>query len=75
MLSSIPVSRSVVQEILSPGWVGIIDTVPLPSGAFRARLMVVGLWEVLLGEVNRQLEAKHIIMTGRSHQYHRYHSG
>ena len=32
-------------------------------GRFRARLMALGLWEVLLGEVNRQLEAKHIIMT------------
>ena len=32
-------------------------------GRFRARLMELGLWEVLLGEVNRQLEAKHIIMT------------
>ena len=32
-------------------------------GRFWARLMELGLWEVLLGEVNRQLEAKHIIMT------------
>ena len=32
-------------------------------GRFRARLMELGLWEVLLGEVNRQLEAKRIIMT------------
>ena len=32
-------------------------------GRFRARLMEHGLWEALLGEVNRQLEAKQIIMT------------
>jgi IS5 family transposase len=32
-------------------------------GRFLARLMELGLWEVLMGEVNRQLEAKHIIMT------------
>jgi IS5 family transposase len=32
-------------------------------GRFRARLVEHDLWEVLLGEVNRQLEAKHIIMT------------
>ena len=32
-------------------------------GHFRSRLMELGLWEVLLGEVNPQLEAKHIIMT------------
>jgi IS5 family transposase len=33
------------------------------TGRFRARLMEHGLWEALLGEVNRQLEAKLIIMT------------
>ena len=32
-------------------------------GRFRAKLDEHDLWEVLLGEVNRQLEAKHIIMT------------
>ena len=32
-------------------------------GRFRAKLVEHNLWEVLLGEVNRQLEAKHIIMT------------
>ena len=32
-------------------------------GRFWARLMEGGLWEVLLGEVNRQLEPKHIIIT------------
>ena len=32
-------------------------------GRFRARLMEHGLWEILLGEVNHQLEAKQIIMT------------
>ena len=32
-------------------------------GRFRAKLVEHDLWEVLLGEVNRQLEAKHIIMT------------
>lgn len=32
-------------------------------GRFRAKLIEHDLWEVLLGEVNRQLEAKHIIMT------------
>jgi len=32
-------------------------------GRFRAKLVVHDLWEFLLGEVNRQLEAKHIIMT------------
>ena len=32
-------------------------------GRFRARLVEHDLWEILLGEVNRQLEAKHIIMT------------
>jgi len=32
-------------------------------GRFRARLVEHDLWEVLLGDVNRQLEAKHIIMT------------
>ncbi|MFT7493707.1 MAG: IS5 family transposase [Alteromonas macleodii] len=32
-------------------------------GRFRGRLMELGLWKILLGEVNHQLEAKHIIMT------------
>jgi len=32
-------------------------------GRFRQELVGHDLWEVLLGEVNRQLEAKHIIMT------------
>lgn len=32
-------------------------------GRFRAKLVEHDLWEALLGEVNRQLEAKHIIMT------------
>ena len=32
-------------------------------GRFRAKLIEHDLWEVLLGEVNRQLEAKYIIMT------------
>ena len=32
-------------------------------GRFWTRLMELGLWEVLLGEVNRQLEEKHIIMS------------
>lgn len=32
-------------------------------GRFRAKLVEHDLWEVLLGEVNRQLEAKHIIIT------------
>jgi len=32
-------------------------------GRFRAKLIEHDLWEVLLGEVNRQLEAKRIIMT------------
>ena len=32
-------------------------------GRFRARLVEHNLWEVLLGEVNHQLEQKHIIMT------------
>ena len=32
-------------------------------GRFRAQLVEHDLWEVLLGEVNRQLEAKRIIMT------------
>jgi len=32
-------------------------------GRFRAKLVEYDLWEVLLGEVNRQLEAKRIIMT------------
>lgn len=32
-------------------------------GRFRQKLVEHDLWEVLLGEVNHQLEAKHIIMT------------
>jgi len=32
-------------------------------GRFRAKLVEHDLWELLLGEVNRQLEAKHIIVT------------
>lgn len=32
-------------------------------GRFRTELVRHDLWEVLLGEVNRQLEAQHIIMT------------
>jgi IS5 family transposase len=32
-------------------------------GRFRQQLVEHGLWDILLGEVNRQLEAKHIIMT------------
>ena len=32
-------------------------------GRFRQKLVEHDLWEILLGEVNRQLEAKHIIMT------------
>jgi len=32
-------------------------------GRFREKLVGHDLWEVLLGEVNHQLEAKHIIMT------------
>jgi IS5 family transposase len=32
-------------------------------GRFRAKLVEHDLWEVILGEVNRQLEVKHIIMT------------
>ena len=32
-------------------------------GRFRQELVKHDLWEILLGEVNRQLEAKHIIMT------------
>ena len=32
-------------------------------GRFRSRLVEHDLWEVLLGEVNHQLEQKHIIMT------------
>lgn len=32
-------------------------------GRFRQKLVDADLWERLLGEVNRQLEAKHIIMT------------
>lgn len=32
-------------------------------GRFRAQLVKHDLWEVLLGEVNHQLEQKHIIMT------------
>lgn len=32
-------------------------------GRFRQKLVAHDLWEILLGEVNRQLEVKHIIMT------------
>jgi IS5 family transposase len=32
-------------------------------GRFRQKLVEHDLWEILLGEVNRQLEEKHIIMT------------
>lgn len=32
-------------------------------GRFRQRLVHYDLWETLLGEVNRQLEEKHIVMT------------
>ena len=32
-------------------------------GRFCQQLVEHGLWDILLGEVNRQLEAKHIIMT------------
>jgi IS5 family transposase len=32
-------------------------------GRFRQKLVEHGLWDILLGEVNHQLEAKHIIMT------------
>ena len=32
-------------------------------GRFRQQLVEHGLWDILLGEMNRQLEAKHIIMT------------
>lgn len=36
---------------------------PTTLGRFRTRLVAHDLWEKLLGEVNRQLEEKHIIMT------------
>jgi len=36
---------------------------PTTLGRFRAKLVEHDLWEKLLGEVNRQLEEKHIIMT------------
>lgn len=37
--------------------------VPEASGRFRTRLVEHGLWDQLLGEINRQLEAKNIIMS------------
>ena len=40
-------------------------------GRFRQKLVEHDLWEVLLGEVNRQLEVKYIIMTEGAHKYHR----
>lgn len=41
------------------------ETVPEAStlGRFRTKLVEHDLWEVLLGEINRQLESKNIIMT------------
>ena len=36
---------------------------PTTLGRFRTKLVEHDLWEKLLGEVNRQLEQKHIIMT------------
>jgi IS5 family transposase len=36
---------------------------PTTLGRFRTRLVEHDVWEKLLGEVNRQLEEKHIIMT------------
>ena len=40
------------------------------TGRFRGKLVEHDLWEVLLGEVNRQLEEKRIIMTeGRIERY------
>ena len=40
-------------------------------GRFRNQLVEHDLWVRLLGEINRQLEAKNIILDGRSHKYHR----
>jgi transposase, IS5 family len=42
-------------------WGDVSDATTI--GRFWARLMELGLWEGLLGEVNHQIEAKHIIMT------------
>ena len=36
---------------------------PQLSDASAQQLVEHGLWDILLGEVNHQLEAKHIIMT------------
>lgn len=41
--------------------VGVPDATTL--GRFRSRLVAHDLWELLLEEVNRQLEARHIVMT------------
>ena len=41
--------------------VGVPDATTL--GRFCQQLVQHNLWEVLLGEVNHQLEEKHIIMT------------
>ena len=40
---------------------GVPDATTL--GRFRSRLVKHDLWELLLGEVNRQLEEQHIVMT------------
>ena len=45
---------------------GVPDATTL--GRFRSRLVKHDLWELLLGEVNRQLEEQHIAVTeGRIH--------
>jgi len=43
----------------------LTSSIPDPTtlGRFRTKLVEYDLWEKLLGEVNRQLEEKHIIMT------------
>ena len=66
-LSDAELAQSLFRDLLFRKFCHLELGVDVPDattiGRFRARLMELGLWEVLLGEVNRQLEAKHIIMT------------
>lgn len=66
-LSDEQLSQCLVRDLLFRKFCRLELDTSIPDattlGRFRTKLMQHDLWEVLLGEVNRQLETQHIIMT------------
>ena len=66
-LSDVELARTLFRDLLFRKFCHLELGSDVPDattiGRFRAKLVEHDLWEILLGEVNRQLEAKCIIMT------------